>query len=136
MRLTGTITVEAWIRRSVSGAQHSIAEKYGCAGDAATLGGFAFRVGANDKLVFYTLDDCYGGVGAFGTTTLAANTWYHVAGVWDGAQIRLYVNGALDATVITTHGPKTGGTPLRLGARSNDAGTTFGGVMEDRKSVV
>lgn len=32
-----------------------------------------------------------------GKTELAAGRWYHVAGVYDGAAMRLYVNGKLDA---------------------------------------
>src|SRR2546426_378923 len=53
VQITGPITVEAWINRAVTGVQHSIVEKYGCAG----LGGYVLRVTANDKLLFGTRDD-------------------------------------------------------------------------------
>ncbi|MCC3159610.1 T9SS type A sorting domain-containing protein [Hymenobacter sp. 15J16-1T3B] len=31
-------------------------------------------------------------------TALAANTWYHIAGVYDGATMKIYLNGVLDAS--------------------------------------
>ena len=31
-------------------------------------------------------------------TVLSANVWYHIACVWDGANMYIYLNGASDAT--------------------------------------
>ncbi|HEY2951509.1 MAG TPA: LamG-like jellyroll fold domain-containing protein [Verrucomicrobiae bacterium] len=127
VQITGPITVEAWINRAVTGVQHSIVEKYGCAG----LGGYVLRVTANDKLLFGTRDDCNNGTSVVGVTTLAANTWYHVAGVWDGTALRIYLNGVLDTTALpTTRNPKAGTTPLKIGERGN-GGTPFNGLIDD-----
>jgi hypothetical protein len=131
LRITGPMTIEAWIKRSAIGVQHSIAEKYGCPGAAPTVGGYAFRVDSNDKLTLWTLDDCNGGANAAGGTSLQSNTWYHVAGVFDGSAIRVYVNGVQDGATMTSHNPKTGNTPLRLGARGNDMATGFNGVIDE-----
>ena len=127
VQITGPITVEAWINRQVIGVQHSIVEKYGCAG----AGGYALRVTANGNLLFGTRDDCNNGTSVIGATTLAANTWYHVAGVWDGAALLIYVNGVLDTTALpTTRNPKAGNTPLKIGERGN-GGTPFNGLIDD-----
>jgi hypothetical protein len=131
VRLIGPMTIEAWVKRAITGAQHSIAEKYACLGTAPSVGGYAFRIGANDKLILWTLDDCNRGVAAVGATSLLSNTWYHLAGVFDGAAIRLYVNGALDGLTATTHNAQPGNTPLRLGARGNDLGTPFAGLLDE-----
>jgi hypothetical protein len=126
--LTGPVTVEAWINRSVTGVQHSIVEKYGC---NAGQGGYVLRVVANDKLLFGTRDDCNNGTSVVGATSLAANTWYHVAGTWDGTALRIYVNGVLDTTALpSTRNPKPGNTPLKIGERGN-GGTPFNGLIDD-----
>ncbi len=129
VQITGPITVEAWVRRSITGVQHSIVEKYGCSG----LGGYVLRVTANDKLLFGTRDDCNNGTSVVGVTTLAANTWYHVAGTWDGTALRIYVNGVLDTAALpTTRNPKAGNTPLKIGERGN-GGTPFNGLIDDAR---
>jgi len=88
LRITNTITVEAWIKRATIGVQHSIVEKYGCSGQ----GGYLLRVRTDDRLMFGTRDDCNTGGSVVGNTPLRANLWYHVAGTWDGGLLRLYVN--------------------------------------------
>ena len=34
-----------------------------------------------------------------GTTTLATSTWYHLAWVYNGSNVKMYVNGSLEATI-------------------------------------
>ena len=127
LRITGAITIEAWIKRSASGVQHSIVEKYGCSG----AGGYLLRVTSADKLLFSTRDDCNTGSSATGATSIAANAWTHVAGVWDGAACRVYVNGVLDGALSNARNPMPGTTPLRIGARANDLATPFSGQIDE-----
>src|SRR5262249_47163889 len=83
--LTTPLTVEAWINRSVGGAEHSIVEKYGCPVGGAAVGGYVLRVTSADKLLFGTRDECNVGNSGIGATSIGAGVWTHVAGVWDGA---------------------------------------------------
>ena len=51
-----------------------------------------------------------------GTAILPLNTWTHVAGVYDGSEMRLYINATLDASKDIGAGPiGTSTFPLRIG---------------------
>jgi hypothetical protein len=123
---TGPVTVEGWIFRDATGVQHSIVEKYG-----ASSGGYALRVSSANKLQFITLDNSQTGDVVTGATSLLAGVWYHVAGLWDGSTLQVYVNGILDGAANSMRNPKAGGTPVRLGARGDDVGTPFAGLIDE-----
>src|SRR5262249_25422998 len=65
-----------------------------------------------------------------GSTTVSANQWQHVAGVFDGNQIRLYLNGNLDGSLSTTNGPASGTSALNIG-KSTYTSYYFGGLIDD-----
>src|SRR6185295_15848197 len=127
LRITGPITVEAWIKRSAGGVQHSIVEKYGC---TAPAGGYVLRVTTADKLMFGTRDDCNNGSTVIGATSIPTGVWTHVAGSWDGATLRVFINGVADGALAATRNPKDGNTPLKIGERGN-GGTPFNGMIDD-----
>lgn len=56
---------------------------------------------SNSRFIF-SLQTVNGRVSATGTTNPQAGTWYHVAGVYDGSFMYLYVNGMLEAKVPQT----------------------------------
>jgi hypothetical protein len=62
---------------------------------------------------------------------LAANTWYHLVGTYDGDTLRAYVNGVLAAANPAPSGnPDLELLPLELGARAG-APSYFAGVVND-----
>lgn len=132
LRITGSITVEAWIRLDVGGIDQTIVEKSGCVGEAALVGGYALGVNAANKLIFQTKDDCALASTVTGGTVLAPGTWYHVAGVWNGAQLLVYVNGVIDGTLADLRNPKLGDTPLIIGSSGNLVPfQTFAGFIDE-----
>ena len=75
--------------------------------------------------------------GAKTTSTLSANTWYHILYSWDGSTIRIYLNGSLESTTSTLQAANgrqnvtilgAGTTPRTLGGRSQ-AGYYFNGKI-------
>ncbi len=58
---------------------------------------------------------------ALGNTTISTGTWYNVTGTYDGSNMRLYVNGQLQATVAKTAALDYGTRPIFLG-RTGECG--------------
>jgi hypothetical protein len=56
-----------------------------------------------------------------GPSAAPKNSWTHVAGVYDGAELRLYVNGAEAASQALTGPFAQDTTPIILGGNGNDA---------------
>jgi hypothetical protein len=129
--IKGPVTVEAWIKTNSAGTQQGIVERYGYPGKENN-GGYALRLLANGKLGFYTLAD-----GRYlydflqGSTTVSTGVWHHVAGVFDGNQMRIYLDGVLDGSKVSTFAPTHGTTDLIIGARGSDATTPFNGLIDE-----
>lgn len=67
-------------------------------------------------------------------TNFVVNAWTHVAGTWDGATIRLYVNGALVGSTAGTGATyDSGAGAVNIGCQSGDspAGNFFLGALDD-----
>ena len=124
LRLSSAMTLEAWVSPSaVSSAWRDVIVK----GDddyylMATSAPSSFPVGAG----------IFGGVKAraFGTSVLALNAWTHLAVMYDGAVLRLYVNGVLVASTAKTGAIASSSNPLQFGG---DAiyGQYFAGKIDE-----
>lgn len=118
LRITGPITIDAWINPVATGGR--VVDK--------------ITAGSGDGYLL----DTWGGVIRFlfdgqslsGSTPLPTGAWSHVAGVYDGTQMRVYLNGALDGTLATTAAIPANALPLRIGAAS-DGGSLFNGLVDE-----
>ena len=63
-------------------------------------------------------------------SALALNTWTHIATTYDGAALRLYVNGALAATKAITGTMPSTANPLRIGGNAV-WGEYFAGLIDE-----
>lgn len=129
--ITGPITVEAWIRLSaVPTGASGIVERYM---DLTTAeGGFALRLSSGRKLKFYSLINGFNYDVVTGGTVLATNTWYHVAGVFTGTELKVYVGGALDGSKSSTFAPGTGTSDIFIGRQAPGSGF-FNGLIDEAR---
>ena len=64
------------------------------------------------------------------TASWPANQWQHVACTYDGATMRIYVNGVLEGSQATSVSPVANASPLQIGGNT-DQGFWFPGGMDD-----
>ncbi len=122
------LTVEAWIRPSVITGSGTIV---GNSGTSTANMQFLLRRVTNTCV--FSVDD---GTGVKTVSTAAAsiavNVWYHIAGVWDGSEIRIYLNGVLANTTTGVTGTDfraETANPIYIG--SSGATARFGGRLDE-----
>ena len=86
------VTLEAWIKpASIPGGLMMVAGKW-------NDGDREYEIMIHNGKVYFFIVDGSGYESVASSTTLSADTWYHVAGVYDGADIHVYVDGSLEAS--------------------------------------
>ena len=102
-----TITVAAWVKLAATGTSGRVISS-GHENYPTSMSGFVFNL-ASDKIKLtvakntgYT--DTVDLNSAVSTTTLTTGVWYHVVGTYDGSNIKIYVNGALESTTAWASG--------------------------------
>jgi Concanavalin A-like lectin/glucanases superfamily len=62
-----------------------------------------------------------------------ANQWYHVVGTYDGATIKIFVNGALTNSQPLADDIKSNATPLFIGENADSTGRNWSGDIDEVK---
>ncbi len=89
---------------------------------------YAYR---NDKLHFMTLRNNYEYDFVVGNSAVVTGTWLHVAGVFDGSQLRVYLNGTLDGSKNSVFAPGSGTSNLRIGVAGDGDADFFNGLIDE-----
>ncbi len=66
-----------------------------------------------------------------GSANVNDGQWHHVAGVYDGAELRLYVDGALDASATTAGAINVNEHPVAIGENLEHPGRGWNGLIDD-----
>lgn len=120
-------TLEAWIFPTEQKTQ--IVVRKGAGVNGPTASGFELALSATGDLIGGAEADS--GLVQVRQSGYALNTWTHLAEVWNGTTLRLYVN-AKEVTSLAFTGPiKTNQDPLLIGTRLGLASDTFHGMIDD-----
>jgi len=126
---TKAFTLEAWIyptQFKTNIWEGSVISKE--SGD----GGYAINIGGNGQgRIVIGSNNWYEAI--IPAKTIVINKWTHIAGVYDGTSIKIYVNGELKGTKIGVGAIKASESPIYIGASPVFSGREFkGGIDEVR----
>jgi hypothetical protein len=136
--ITGDMTIEAWFMVndfSTSEGYHLyIASKDSTAGRSYGIGiDLTWQQPYKPYFIAFESASSYNVV--WGTTTIVADTWYHIAGVYNSAssEMKMYIDGTLESTVTTTISSiYSGPADLRIGGRQYTGHQCFfNGVIDE-----
>lgn len=124
---TASFSLEAWIRpTTIDTVFRRIVSKNRSEG--AGRQGYEFWIESANGVGFERFRD---GVKDYATTTAPAlNTWSHVVATYDGATMRLYLNGTLRTSTASTLSMTDNGAQLRVGT-GDWVGDSWTGDLDD-----
>lgn len=121
--ITTAITLEAWVKPFQLTAAKTIIGK---------SGSYALGINSSGKPVFTKWTSTTATARPTTTTTAAVNTWVHLAATYDGANVKIYVNGALDTTTATTGAMDATSTDVLIGALTTST-ELYSGYIDSAK---
>jgi hypothetical protein len=125
--LTTSMTLEAWVRpSSLSADWRTVILKERPAGLAYAL--YATDGASRPPAGYIAVSGS--DIGVVGPTLLGINTWTHLAMTYDGATLRLYVNGQLANSRSTSGAAAISTSPLRIGGNAT-WGEWFSGLIDE-----
>lgn len=124
--ITGSITVSAWIKvESFSKEWQAIVTK----GDRAWR---LHRASDTERVGWACSDLARKQVGdLFGKKAVMDDRWHHIAGVLDGKQMSIFVDGTLDASAESSPNISVNDFPVLIGANAQVKERLFRGLIDD-----
>jgi hypothetical protein len=121
--ITGQITIACWANiRSVPYEYTAI----------VTKGDDSWRLStAQQQRKFHCSVNNYNNIVLDGSAEVAANEWHHVAMVYNGDEIRIYVDGRLDAAKPWKGGIAANDFDVLIGDNAEQKGRFFDGLIDD-----
>lgn len=114
------LTVETWVKRSSLGSLHTIISNY------ESSYPLLFRIDG-DKITMYVNS----GTSVQSISSIPVGVWTHVAGTYDGANLKVYINGVLEGTQPFTSNFIGTTTELKIGGGLNNNTEYFLGDIAD-----
>ncbi len=123
------VSIEAWVYLEANGTYQSIVSKLEHSGSRE---GYELLINNTSQIMFSVGNNWSDWSSATSSTTLSINTWYHIAGTYDGSTIRIYINGVEDGNASYTNGITNSIYALNLARRPNGS-QYFTGKLDEVK---
>jgi hypothetical protein len=137
LRITGPMSIEAWVYPTSSGTWDNIVTKWDM------VGGFnqrSYSLGRGpDQRAFFVISSTGTDAGAtslYSSSTIPVNQWSHLIGTFDGSTVKIYVNGGLQGQASHTGGIWPGAAPVAIsgaigGGGPNQVISAFPGRIDE-----
>jgi hypothetical protein len=98
-----------------------------------TKGDGAWRLSTHlkDRIIHFSVNDWSRNDGVNASTTINANEWHHLAAVYNGSVMQLYLDGKLDATQPWTGGIGRNDADVLIGENVEQPNRCFDGLIDD-----
>ncbi|WP_281183885.1 LamG-like jellyroll fold domain-containing protein [Trichlorobacter lovleyi] len=132
LNIYGTHSVSFWVKLTTlppAGKAYYVVSKWANAAEHKQI-----NINADGK-VFYYLHGTTAGSGVTTTAALQTGVWTHVAATYDGANMKIYINGALNAGVSASNDVWDSSGTLYLGYNpliaASYSGANFNGQLDE-----
>ena len=131
--LTGAtdFTLSFWIKTSTTGTQMTLWSQRAAGADDDQLDTY---IDTSGKVNVFLLDNTVGGSPALsltGATTVTDGSWHFIAVTGIGTAGRLYVDGTLDASDLSSYGGVLGSQPAGIGKDFRDTDEYYTGAFDE-----
>jgi len=128
--LTNQLTFEAWVNPT-NAANGDLQVILGKARDGSGNSGYNIGLTASGTVGIGLNDGLGNNTGAISTAKIPSGVWTHVAATYDGATMKVYINGLLDGTNTFTLSLQNSSEALNIGRESAGLGRYFGGKIDE-----
>jgi hypothetical protein len=132
---TSSFTVEGWLNRTAVGEAATWRIIVGKEPAADPRDGWALAIAPNSagcpQCIYFDRVAASNDDTVNSTTGIVAGSWYHFAATYDGATMRMYVNGALEASTASALSIPNTTYPVRLGSLHPAPTTLFPGRLDE-----
>ena len=129
---TNDWTLEMWIRRDAQGGDEWLMAHSDGTGANTSIGLHIWSSSTGTaNIPSIRMRQSSSNLDCNATTALAANTWYHIAGVRDGNTLRIYVNGVQEGTTSISGSPDTSSASFAMTALRSNGDNGMAGYFDE-----
>lgn len=126
---TSALTAEGWIKTSSTGKWQAIVSKWHYNGNKRQ---YWLGINSSDKAEFFIGNGGSGFDRIASISIITDGNWHHIIGVYDGTNVKIFVDGVEENTKTTSVALGTSDKSVRIGA-SHDSNHYFNGLIDEVK---